>query len=279
MAVPPRAKTANLRYAIATICESCILALGRRTRPITGSKRYLLPVLPAPFGCWRVIGDRQRIESNGIMLLVRLTQANLAFIKRRLRTEFPNVKSSHLSEALAAALGLRTHAALTASLKANEGRLIRTDSAQLGARLSQLGYQVDSSTLKPIAHGQDLPNPCWREIPRRDVAGVNRWFRECQEADIPNIFLSRGTKYVRLEWDMISTNGRGDVGIRGSASQPLMRWLFGAFQSHAKQDPGRPTFYGSSFTGTIERLLPDTARTIADAYFERLYAASREPSG
>lgn len=41
-----------------------------------------------------------------------LTEHYLAHLKRNLRSKFPDIKSSHLSEALAAALGMRTHAAL-----------------------------------------------------------------------------------------------------------------------------------------------------------------------
>jgi len=40
-----------------------------------------------------------------------LTTDNCSFVKRALRERLSTVKSTHLSEALAAALGFRTHAA------------------------------------------------------------------------------------------------------------------------------------------------------------------------
>lgn len=46
-----------------------------------------------------------------------LTEDNLAHEKRRIRSRFPDAKSSHVSEALAAALGRRTHAALLEEIK------------------------------------------------------------------------------------------------------------------------------------------------------------------
>lgn len=46
-----------------------------------------------------------------------LTEDNLACEKRRIRHLFPDAKSSHVSEALAAALGRRTHAALLEEIK------------------------------------------------------------------------------------------------------------------------------------------------------------------
>ena len=41
---------------------------------------------------------------------------------------------------------------------------------------------------------------------------------------------------------------------------------------------GRPIFEGNTFVGTIERLLPETAHALADAYFSRLYDLTREPT-
>lgn len=46
-----------------------------------------------------------------------LTEDNLTYAKREIRYLFPNAKSSHVSEALAAALGMRTHAALLEDIK------------------------------------------------------------------------------------------------------------------------------------------------------------------
>jgi hypothetical protein len=66
-------------------------------------------------------------------------------MKSSLRDEFPDVKSSHLTEALAASLGFRTHAALQSMLFGPEQdrpfRLL--DSARFVQRLVQLGYPDD----------------------------------------------------------------------------------------------------------------------------------------
>jgi hypothetical protein len=66
-------------------------------------------------------------------------------MKSSLRDEFPDVKSSHLTEALAAGLGFRTHAALQAALVGPEQdrpfRLL--DSTRFVQRLVEFGYQDD----------------------------------------------------------------------------------------------------------------------------------------
>lgn len=79
------------------------------------------------------------------MAAVPLCEAPLAELKKSLLDEFEDVKSSHLSEALAASLGFRTHAALKAAMTGPEqDRPFHLLSSQrfLG-RLVELGYPFD----------------------------------------------------------------------------------------------------------------------------------------
>lgn len=209
------------------------------------------------------------------MAVLRLTPANLAFVKRELRSVCPDIKSSHLSEGLAAALGNNTQAALLARMKAATPDPVALDLGRWAERIESFGYKAEEDPLRLIVRDPDLPNPCWREIPKRDTARINAWFRECKQDDLPNLFVSVGTKYARLEWDCISTNGRGDGGLRGENAPTLGRWLFATFQRLAKTDPGRAMFQGSPFVGTIEGLMPETARNLADLFFIALFEASR----
>lgn len=50
------------------------------------------------------------------MVAAHQTCANIDFIKRQLRSRLPYIKSSHLSEGIAAAFGHRTNASLIAHL-------------------------------------------------------------------------------------------------------------------------------------------------------------------
>lgn len=79
------------------------------------------------------------------MAAITLCETPLANLKKSLRDEFPDVKSSHLSEALAYSLGFRTHAALQSAVAATreENFFIVLDDERFVARLSQLGYAED----------------------------------------------------------------------------------------------------------------------------------------
>lgn len=79
------------------------------------------------------------------MAATPLCEAPLAALKKSLRDEFPHVKSSHLSEALAHSLGFRTYAAMQASMVGPEQdrpfALLQTQ--RFVERLKQLGYEDD----------------------------------------------------------------------------------------------------------------------------------------
>ncbi len=66
-------------------------------------------------------------------------------LKAQLRTKLPAVKSSHLSEAIAAGLGFATYAALTAAMKtaSSDSPARSFQAAACTQRLAQLGYTLD----------------------------------------------------------------------------------------------------------------------------------------
>jgi len=79
------------------------------------------------------------------MASLSLSISSLAAIKKPLREEFPDVRSSHLSEALAAALRRRTHAALLADVRRNadDPPIELLDTELFCGRLHELGYARD----------------------------------------------------------------------------------------------------------------------------------------
>ena len=76
------------------------------------------------------------------MASIELTESALATVKGALRVEFPDVRSSHLTEALAAALGRRTHAALLAELPSlrDDPPIELLDDDHFDQRLQEFGY-------------------------------------------------------------------------------------------------------------------------------------------
>lgn len=79
------------------------------------------------------------------MAAIPLCEAPLAALKKSLLDEFPEIKSSHLSEAMAYCLGFRTYASLKAALVGPErDRPFAILKAQrFIERLIQLGYEND----------------------------------------------------------------------------------------------------------------------------------------
>lgn len=79
------------------------------------------------------------------MASVPLSDFAIAAVKNSLRKEFPEVRSSHLSEALAAALGRRTHAALLVDVRkqAADPGIEYLDDERFDRRLCEFGYPPD----------------------------------------------------------------------------------------------------------------------------------------
>ena len=208
------------------------------------------------------------------MALLLLTDDNLHATKSGLRLALPDVNSAHLTEALAAACGYRTHAALRADLKTSalQPPLARLDATRFRMRLSELGYaEYQANDLARIVRS-DLPDPIWRMFPQRDRLANNDWYRQCQRRNIPDIHLHVGRKYWRLNWDCISTDKTYDERVHGPAGDALVRVMFMRFQDRAKLNPGEAMFEGSAFVGRIERLLPEIACDLADDFFAMFYS-------
>lgn len=80
------------------------------------------------------------------MASLPLSIESLSAVKNALRDELPDARSSHLTEALAAALGRRTHAALLSELPAfqDDPPIELLDDERFVQRLKDFGYPSDS---------------------------------------------------------------------------------------------------------------------------------------
>lgn len=79
------------------------------------------------------------------MAAIVVSETNINAVKKVLREDFIDEKSSHLSEALAAALGYRTHAALLAELTsfAEDPPIVLLSTESFVSRLQAFGYPRD----------------------------------------------------------------------------------------------------------------------------------------
>lgn len=208
------------------------------------------------------------------MAMLPLTQQNIDFSKRTLRTKLPHVKATHLIEAFAASTGFRTYAALRAKLKSREDThadITTVKPIHFSARLAELGYKnVAGELLVEVIRSPNLPNPAWREIPSKDLHAANDWFRSCQKHGMPYVWVEMRRKYARLNWDCISLDPADEEHLFDSSGTTLVEKMYQRFQYHAIEDPGHAQFYGTAFTGSIDNLLPTVAKELADEFFTML---------
>ena len=76
------------------------------------------------------------------MKYLLFTDCHLSVLKKTVRAELPNVGSSHISEALAAALGFQKHASLLAEMDrlASNPPYLELDNERFCEKLEQLGH-------------------------------------------------------------------------------------------------------------------------------------------
>jgi hypothetical protein len=212
------------------------------------------------------------------MPAILASRDNLAFIKKELRSALPDIGSSHLSEALAASFGFQTHAALLAvTEKSKRTLLLNCDATCMTERLVRFGHQVvDLRLVVEAARSPLLPDRTFIEFRNRDVASNNPWFYECRRRNIPMVYIETRWKFVRLRWDCITIDNRNEAHVQDKAGTQLVHAMFAKFQEMARGASGKPLFEGKSFVGYIDRLSPELARDIAEAFFAMLYMPMHE---
>lgn len=94
------------------------------------------------------------------MPAVLLTTGNIRALKAGLREGLPQIKSSHLSEALAYGVGFRTHAALAAKIgSTTRSFLVDIDLRRISDRIVDLGGQgYDDAHLLHITRASKIPD-------------------------------------------------------------------------------------------------------------------------
>lgn len=213
------------------------------------------------------------------MASILLTLNNTDFVKSELRKAIPAAKSAHLTEALAFGAGYNTHAAMLAAIKGcarHRPILAKLDDERIAARLAALGnHPSDAVSTVALVRSPALPERIWVEFRNGNMNANNYWFRECRNRDIPNLRISRRTKYFKLNWDCISLDGRSEAHVMGDSGSALGKTMFKTYQGIACRIPGKSFYSGSSFVGSVDWLLPELAYDLADEFFAMLYEPMR----
>jgi hypothetical protein len=152
----------------------------------------------------------------------------------------------------------------------------KIDDARIAARLIELGYDR-IGYVSPIdaTRSPGLPDRIWTEFRNGDRDANDLWFYECKHRNIPNLRIELRRKYVELHWDCISIDPRMEGHVQGEKGGALVREMFRTFQAIARGASGKPLFNGSAFVGSVDRLTPEMARSMADAFFAMLYSPMR----
>ncbi len=210
------------------------------------------------------------------MFPIILSDENWRVGKASLHAALPAVRSSHLAEAIAAGLGERQHANIVPRLQPDtQGHA----ALKLGLdelfvrRLAELGYKnIAAGHFEAAFKGTALPHSVYAAFKRGDRLGNDRHYHRCSRHRRPMLMVKMARTYAELEWDCITVHPDEDDYLHNGAGDELAKIMFNLFQARAKGAPGEPLFFGSAFTGTIKKLLPSTARQLAEDYFRLLYS-------
>ena len=209
------------------------------------------------------------------MAVFLLSLDNVGFIKEHLREVLPDVKSGHLTEALASGVGYRTHAAMLAAIKEepiNHPPLGSIDDTRVTSRLVEFGYEnINSISTSTAIRSAELPDPIWVAFPSRDRDATDLWFFECRHRNIPNLRVEIRRKYACLKWDCISIDSQNEKHLREESGSDLVKAMYENFQRVSRRTPGKAFFDGSSFVGSVDFLTPEAAYELADVFFGMLY--------
>lgn len=201
--------------------------------------------------------------------------------KASLHAALPMVRSSHLAEAIAAGLGARQHASIVPKLQPEErghDAIVLGQDEKFVERLFELGYDdIAAGHFEAAFRGPALPHSIYTVFNQGDRARNDSHHRQCSRHGRPMMMVKLARAYAELEWDCITVNPDEDGYLHDEAGDQLAKIMFNLFQARAKGAPGSPLFVGSAFTGTIKKLLPATARQLAEDYFRLLYLPLIEP--
>ncbi|WP_298672610.1 hypothetical protein [uncultured Sphingomonas sp.] len=115
----------------------------------------------------------------------------------------PDIRSTHLSEAIAFGLGYKTHAALRDAIASASGRrpaVADGDPVRFAQRLMTLGY----GAIEPGIFSDALAEPTLSDTPfaffkRGDRAANDRHYHFCEQRGQPMITVRMARRYAELQ--------------------------------------------------------------------------------
>ncbi len=204
-----------------------------------------------------------------------LTRDNIKYIKIKLSELLPDVKSSHLTEAIASGIGFNSNAAMLSRIK-DQAKfppyLSDINDSKIATRLNKFCYaNLSEFSIISIVRSVGLPQKIWVEFPSGNRGANERWYSECKFRNLPNLRIEKKKKFATLSWDCISINKSSEGHLKDEGGTTLGRLMFQQYQRIARQAPGKSEYFGTCFVGSVKNILPELAHEIADEFFTHLY--------
>jgi hypothetical protein len=197
---------------------------------------------------------------------------NICLLKSILMGDF-EMRSAHASEAIAALIGFRSNISfLSAASHLQDVTIYDVDFVRFENRSVHLGYDRGSSEyLRSIFMEIEWPEPAWKLFKKRDIAGINTWFGECQRRKIPFLHVLQTTKYYSIHWDHISAETSYDNMIQKLATVDLGSHLFRSYELNVANAEPKSLFDGSALVGKVTGLSKFGAIQVANAFASLLF--------
>lgn len=215
------------------------------------------------------------------MFPIILSNENWRAGKASLHNALPAVRSGHLAEAIAAGLDARQHSSIVTKFQRDATRhsaLVLGRDALFVKRLTELGYQgTETGHFYAAFSGSAMPHPVYASFKHGDRLANDNHYHHCSRLGRPMMMVKISRTNAELEWDCITVDSSQEAFLHGNRGRELVTIMLSLFQARAKGSPSKPIFFGSAFTGTIKRLLPATARQLAEDYFRLLYSPLLDP--
>ncbi|WP_395337599.1 hypothetical protein WBP06_21035 [Novosphingobium sp. BL-8H] len=165
------------------------------------------------------------------MAILLPTPQNVRLLKSILMDDF-EMRSAHATEAIAALIGFASNTSfLKISKSLPEVTVYEANFDAFEKRAIHLGYDRTSAEyLRFLYKAIEWPEPAWRLFKKRDVAGRDAWFYECERRKIPFLYIIKAVKYCAVHWDHTSLDSKYDRMVRQTAEGNLGRQLRHSYQ-------------------------------------------------
>jgi hypothetical protein len=201
------------------------------------------------------------------MNLVLLIDYNIDSLKILLKSTFPQVRSAHLTEAIAVALGFGSNAALRVAVAASKKPKISFAEfveSKFYNWLSSRNYLIQEQSL--TNHFEKLDSPVW--LASKSKTQRDNWFFYARAQNLPMIHIATRTKYADVHWDYISVDESHEQSK--FTDEDLLKIV-----KLAKTYKGNFGFLGIQlFQGTIYKLKIEDAKVFASQVFAILYQSA-----